>query len=260
MDIATISGLLSGAGSFASGLSSLFGGGGPSPRKQMAEAYNMKIRELTELPSYQVRGYQYAGIHPLYGMGTQPIPFNPQVIGQESKDIGGALERMGQGIDRAAAAYSSKKARAVADASAELTLENQQLQNEALRTQIAGSRQAIIRSGATVPLNDNTLIAGQGDAIQVNPSETVRTALSNRGTEAATAPSNKLYIGFDGRPMISPSPDYAESMEGNWPVGMLQNLGHNTIPFYSRMFAKWLKRQKYTAYDRGNYTEYVRNY
>lgn len=234
-------------------------GGGTSANKQMQQQWDMNVRALTELPSYQVRGYQYAGIHPLYGMGNPAISFNPQQIGG-GDDKASRLQQMGQGISRAAEAYTSQKERDLNTMSQELTVENQKLQNEALKTQIAGSMQAITRAGATVPYNDNPVIAGQGNAIEVNPSQTVRTALTNSGTEAATAPSNKLYIGFDGRPMISPSPDYAESMEGNWPVGMLQNLGHNTVPFYTRMLIKKLRREKYTAYDRDGYTEYVPNY
>lgn len=80
------------------------------------------------------------GIHPLsmLGIPSSGVPSLPLSGGDGGgSDRLAAASEMGQGISRAVAAYATREEREMAKASSALTLENQQLQNERLRSEIA---------------------------------------------------------------------------------------------------------------------------
>lgn len=81
-------------------------------------------------------------IHPLTALGIQPsVSGITNSIGSmddsSSSRWGDALNEAGQGISRAVAAYSSREEREMSKISAKLQLENQELQNARLRSEIA---------------------------------------------------------------------------------------------------------------------------
>lgn len=177
------------------------------------------------------------GIHPLAVLGMQPFG-SPQATAfvPGSTSAGDAVANLGQDIGRAYHAYSSQGERQLAAASAALNLENQSLQNDLLRSQINRMNAPGTPPGASLSLGP------MGDVL---PSEGTYSS-SNSGVEFLTTPMNRVFVGYDGKPVLMPNQEAAESMEGNWPVGMFQNLWHNTLPFYrDRIVKKWKSRDNY---------------
>jgi len=134
-----ISGGLSLAGSLLAGKQKA--PSGPTLEEQYNANLGAQLNAARQLPEAQAEGWRKAGIHPLAGLGVS-APSVPGFasIGQESSTDnrwGNALESMGQGVSRAAAAYASREERDMARASGLLQIENQQLQNDRLRSEIA---------------------------------------------------------------------------------------------------------------------------
>lgn len=86
--------------------------------------------------SWKVADAQRAGIHPLFGLGAQTHAFSPVQVG--APDYASTFGKAGQDLGRAAVALMDNKKRDnfVSQASV-LQLENQSLQNDLLRSQIA---------------------------------------------------------------------------------------------------------------------------
>lgn len=104
---------------------------------------------------WKVEDAKKAGVHPLYALGAQTHSFAPQSVG----DMG--ISQAGQDIGRAMAATETKAGNAIGE---KLALENQSLQNDLLRSQIAASKLATIRQGQTIPMptaGDRMLVDGQ---------------------------------------------------------------------------------------------------
>jgi len=90
-------------------------------------------------PSWVVEGAKAAGLHPLavLGMGGMSAPVGG--IGQEKES---AAQIIGTGLSRAAAAYQPQEEKVVARKAASLQVENMELQNARLRSEIALMNQA----------------------------------------------------------------------------------------------------------------------
>nr|QJB20682.1 MAG: DNA pilot protein [Microvirus sp.] len=143
-------------------LGGLFGGKskkGPSLEDQYGAAAVASQNQARLMPSHQVAGWKAAGIHPLAGLGlsTPAAPAFGQVGGNDGPDWGSRLSEMGQGVSRAAAAFASREEREMAKASGVLQLENQQLQNDRLRSEIA-----LMHSAGTPGLSST--LGSNGDA------------------------------------------------------------------------------------------------
>jgi len=130
---------LSSAGSFLSGLGSIgsiFGGSkkGPSLRDQaIAGAVAEDMLFDTRMDNAAQHGF-----HPLAMLGMPPMGGGGFAIGGDSGPSKmEKMAEMGQGISRAASAFTSREEREMAKLSAQLGLENQALQNDRLRSEIA---------------------------------------------------------------------------------------------------------------------------
>lgn len=130
--------LLKGAGSIASALG--IGGGGGLDRKDYRDQLRIQQKVYRETLPLNIDAMKSAGIHPLVGLGGMPSTTNAQAIIGE--DLGSRMERAGQGLGRAAQAVMSQEERVFAQASAELSLERQGLENELLRSQITNIHRA----------------------------------------------------------------------------------------------------------------------
>lgn len=219
MDPMVTSSLISAGSSLLGGLA---GSSGPSPRKLMAQQHyydqQMMKKQMQWRASDITKASRNYGIHPLSLLGQPVVGSSVSAVGGSGgRDIGSALANAGQDVSRAVAAYQSKEQRQQARILSELSVERAGLENELLRSQIATQRSQIAPAIS--------------EKASVSPSEAIYNS-GNRGIEFMTTPANKFYIGADGTPIISPSPEYAESLEGNWPVGMIQNAMHNVLPYY----------------------------
>lgn len=89
---------------------------------------------------WKVADAQAAGIHPIYALGAPTHSFSPVSVGDS---LGSGIARAGQNIGRAvnSASTLTERATATGEAMAALQVENQGLQNEMLKSQIARMRQ-----------------------------------------------------------------------------------------------------------------------
>lgn len=110
---------------------------------------------------WKVADAKAAGIHPLAALGAQTVSYSPVAVGDDG--LGSALQTMGQGISRAVEAKQLQEEREAAQARQEMAdvfnmarsqkeLEHMDLQNEFLRTQIAGARNAVTQTALPPPM------------------------------------------------------------------------------------------------------------
>ena len=150
-----IGGLLSGAGSIAGSAISA------NASKDIARENNQTARDIAN-QNYQwqkefaqsglkwnVDQAKELGINPLVVAGGPGASFSPsstQVFSPEPADYSHGLSQMGQGIGRAINAVMSKEERAKQNAVDALNLENLQLKNDYIRSQIAASNASIAKN------------------------------------------------------------------------------------------------------------------
>lgn len=141
--------------------SSLLGGIlGGNRADQAAERQAQLQREFAQTGiQWRVEDAKKAGISPYYALGAQTASYSPVSVGDGG--IGKGLSDASQDLSRAAAAGLPQGERdKINEAGAKLTLENQQLQNDLLRVQIAKQRAQLAPAVPTLKKN-GTLIDGQ---------------------------------------------------------------------------------------------------
>lgn len=141
---------------------------GPDPlylqeeSQKIANRYSLDY--ATKYPSAAAYGFKEAGIHPVYGLGGGAAMGQMPGIniggGGANEEAMSHMQTLGQGLSRVASAYLSREEREVAQASAALGLENQKLQNDRLRSEIA----LMNAPGQGPGLSETSAIPGQGDA------------------------------------------------------------------------------------------------
>lgn len=93
---------------------------------------------------WRVEDAKKAGIHPLYALGANPVNFSPTTVGTDFGSVGQDLSRA---IDVTRSSGDKVAARL-----AGLQLERAGLENELLRSQILGSKAALLRqNGPAMP-------------------------------------------------------------------------------------------------------------
>lgn len=147
---------------------------------------------------WKVADAKAAGIHPLYALGANTVSYSPvSVGGSPDTSLGSAVASAGQDVSRAMDATRTAAERGEAVVSTKLQLENQGLQNDLLRTQIAKMRGQL---GPPMPaLNDKNAIPGQPATRMVNlPGGYTLVTPGNESTQDAIS---KEY-GDEGLPQI----------------------------------------------------------
>lgn len=193
LTIAAVGKAASGIGSLASA----FGLGrdkGPSPEEQTNHNlnYERKRLDLVEgltIPT-RVAAAKKAGLHPLSALGVSPSSGSIGINYDQSS--GPDLEALGQGIDRALSVGRDKVQRQLD----QLALEKAQLENDYLKTQIAGSKQEILRSAATPSTGFSSSSGVDGvssDRINHVASVQVANKKGDVGLEAAPSPMWKEF-------------------------------------------------------------------
>lgn len=243
VDIASIAAGASAFGDIASGIgaiSGLFGGGGGlSPRKAAALQYEYQARILQNQLQWRVQDAKAAGIHPLYAIGAPTVSFSPSVVGGEDPSFSDRLQNMGAGVSRAAAAFKSSPERALTTKMAALQVENQELQNTRLKSEIVLMNQP----GTPPGFGNPQVVAGSGDSgvAQYNPSEIISRHPSNPGNVAGNPkPSAMVVQNLDGSTVILPSPDVTEALEAG---GEVLGLLYGSEQFYHNRIAPWMQNQ-----------------
>jgi len=184
---------------------------------------------------WKVADAKKAGIHPLYALGAQTHSFAPVQTG------GGSFSEMGQSVGRAIDAYRTNGERldGFTKASQSLQLENQKLNNDLLKQQLA-SNQATINQAGTPPAVPSDakryLIPGQGSTagplIDAQPTKVTIPDPSRPHNEAGASPEvgwNKTATGWaPGR-----SEKFAQSAEDDWAAGVGWNIRNRLVPMMS---------------------------
>lgn len=256
--LGAIGGILGGLGSFAGGLSSLFnsgGGGGNNnwmfneqmqlAREQLhfqQEAAKMGIR-------WRVADAKEAGLHPLFaltGQTFQPSPISVSPVQGEydrGQDVGGALERMGQGVSRAIAATQTKQERHLTElelAAASQDAASRQLDLEMKRTQLAMMQEQLRRNqgqlGPPMPSGSPTTAATGQATIKENE---ITSSQPDAPSAAAgpIAPSNQWRIAPDGS--AYPTPEKNLQMDDMGSPGWLPWMYRNhVLPYAEQVLGK----------------------
>lgn len=147
IDDAALGAILGGAGQFAGGLTSLFGGGSnQSAVSQQISNQQLQFQRAAAAQGirWKVEDAKAAGIHPLYALGAPtfnpgPIPYIGDGGAGGAGSLADSFKNMGQGLGRAFAATSSpqeRQATAFEVARQAQQYEHGNLQNELLRAQI----------------------------------------------------------------------------------------------------------------------------
>lgn len=219
---------LAGLGNAASGFGSLLGGlgglfGGSDDAEDAADNawwrnWNAQKKVAQNSVQWRVDDARKAGIHPALALGMNPASFSPSysVGGGDGGNILTDLADMGQGVGRALAAMGTKEERVMTRASARLALENQQLENDMLRSEIALKRAQLappFPSGSTT-----------GDLLEVVPTRTSPGGGGNDQFGTSSRPFHQWLTGPSGRRILAPSDDWLMMMENN-PVMIPQWIG-----------------------------------
>lgn len=210
-------------GALISAGSSLLGGFMAS--KQADKQAKLQKQFAKNAVSWKVQDAKNAGVHPLYALGAQTVSYTPQAVGdlgisQAGQDIGRAIDTSLSGRER----MSALSARAAA-----LQLENMELQNTKLASEIKLVNQA---GTPPAPINEEAIIDGQGNStITAKEFSTIMNP-SNPQAEPAARPDvmftrHKLPNGHYGY-AVNPSTETAEAMESN-PVGQFQFMVRNGL-------------------------------
>lgn len=142
-----------------------------------------------------------AGLHPLAALGAQVGLPSPVITGDTS--TGTAMAQLGQDLSRAM--HSTRTADERSKAFADLQLENQSLQNDLLRTQIASQVAKVSQAGGNPPM------PSIGEV--VDPSRRTAAIPGQPHTERAISPANKLFLNRDGTVTNWPSSDAKQAVE-----------------------------------------------
>jgi hypothetical protein len=224
---------ISAAGSFASGLGSiasafgLGGNDGPSFRTQLNDSIVAQNEHMHYGALRAIRSGKQLGLNPLTLLGKSPI--NGFTAQYNSPQKGPDLEALGQGIDRAANAGRSMIQRKLD----EEALEHARLQNDYLKTQIAGSQIAIANTGATVPVGTGigSKHANSPDRNEGFSADALKRVKSDRpGFEDGIAQKHKLVMDDRGDPIRVLNTDVVGDNE----ILMLQDALVNTFPDMAR--------------------------
>jgi len=188
-----ISSALIGAGS--SMLGGFMGGKGMSNKEAFTKMQEQAYISRTEIP-LRIQAYKDAGIHPLYSVGGST--FTPSMVtpepGASRSNMADAVSSAGQHLGRAAAAYQTTEERAYTKASQTLSLENQALQNDLLRSQLTSIHTPT--NPAFPSASSLYAVPGQGDTRQLsgfdNEGGADASVSSSRNGSLAVVPSTSV--------------------------------------------------------------------
>jgi len=212
---------LSGFGQAAGGLASIasaFGLGqndGPSFQTQLNDNLTA-TRKITRAQNYhaleaRIEAAKANGLHPLTAVGGGTTAGSMQAV---YKDKGPDLDKLGQGIDRALNAGRNATQRKLD----ELALEKAGLENDYLRTQIAGSQAAISGTAGTVAIRSNSDDTGN---VELVPHKQTSKHADDSGRAAGLPPAFVRYDVGNGQTIELPYSEEgpSEALE-NMPIGL----------------------------------------
>lgn len=233
------------AGSFASGLGSLMGGGGTS-RKRERDSYVIAAEEQRKNIGPWLKAVEAAGIHPLIGMGQNPVASPSVSVGGGDSNRLAGLEQMGQGVSRALSAGQNQEQRIITKQAQQLQLENMSLQNDLLRSQITRISEPTTppMSGANYNLKGQT----QSGVVDMLPSEQIHSYPNQPHRQAGTINTYQI----DSQGGVVPSEQMKTRIEDDFIAQMMWHLknriGREDLPdgrVWSNVNQQYMTPQEY---------------
>ena len=154
-------------GALIGGATSILGGilGSSSKKKESQLEYERQKEFAQHGIRWKVEDAKQAGIHPLYAVGAPTTTYAAQAATGTDYGLAQAGQDIGRAID--AKRTHSERDKATLDTANALQLQNMELRNELLSTQIAKIRGA--GQPPPIPGSGNFLIDGQGDSHNLLP-------------------------------------------------------------------------------------------
>lgn len=193
-----------------------------TPTPQQQARFQGSLAHVTNYKSImgKLLAAKEGGIHPLVAMGSGTS--SGPSIQLESKTSSFDPSEMGQGIDRIIQNSRSKQQNALDN----LTLEKAKLENEYLKTQIAGSAQAVARSAQAPTPNSNPSMVGQGN--------------SPDNSNTRKPPASAQYRNYNGSTSLLTSKDASEAYEALGVLGQGDFLVRNYLPYEASKAGRFL--------------------
>lgn len=153
-------------GALISAGSSILGGilGNKSAKKAAAQEHARQVQFAQNGIQWKVQDAKKAGIHPLYALGANTVSYSPTQIGPTDFGFSQAGQDIGRAIDSGRSA--NERTAALSSRAAALQLQNMELQNQKLASEIALTNQA---GTPPPPITENAVITGQGVSMQPVP-------------------------------------------------------------------------------------------
>lgn len=229
--------------------SSLLGGlmGQSSQKKALSAQMALADRQMEMQKQFAQQGIRWrvedaqkAGIHPLYALGAQPQSFSPVSISADgSSPMGDALSSMGQDIGRAMMAKQTAGERFNAQVE-RLKLENMELNNDLLRSQIARnygvSLPPPMPNVITEPLAPPEAVGSimsQAAGTELVPVELNMSTPGQPAKQAGAVNDYAFTYTADGGLTLTPSKDVKELVEDDFVQQLLWSLRNQVVPHFS---------------------------
>lgn len=197
--------------------------------KANAQNYAMQKEFAQNSIRWKVEDAKAAGIHPLYALGASPYMASPSFT---PGNAGSTFAQVGQDLSRSIHATRTAEERAEALGPMQsLQLENMGLQNDLLRTQIQGSKAAILRQTSNPPMPSmasNRFIEGQGN-VALEPSRIVASGSNDPSRQAGAINQYQLTERDRGGYGLVPSEQMKERMDDDFITSVLWHLQHRLV-------------------------------
>lgn len=228
----------------------LLGSKGTSRKRERDSAIiasEVALDHSRKAPSAAVEGFRAAGIHPLFGLtGTSGVTAMPSY--STPADNGGPnFAQVGQGIARAATAFAGRAERAIAEKSAQLGIENQELQNQRLRSEITLMNQP----GRGPGLTSVPGLPGQGDSSLARAKEMISLMDTPYGRKQGAHPLHKSAYDENGNVIRM----FNEEDLGDNDLAQIAHFLRYTMPDHLHNFGRGVAkkiRNRSRDYDRSN--------
>jgi len=189
--------------------------------------YDMQVEFAKNGIRWKAEDAKAAGLHPLAALGTNTVSFQPSFVGDSGSGgspWGDVARNLGQNIGRAVAATQTQDERIAT----QLRLENMQLQNELLKSQITSINKP---NNPPLPVGGSAnFVPGQGDSgMLVKPSERTASQEGRPAQEAGWRPDVSYSRTDTGLVPVIPQ-GLSESMEDDTLGKIFWRIRNQVVP------------------------------
>ena len=218
-----------------SGIAGVLGNNAQEEAAELAARESRRNRKLQKEFAqngirWRVEDAKRAGLHPLYALGANTASFSPASTAFAPDDsLAHMAANMGQDLSRAVASTRTQDERL--ESMTSLQLENQSLQNDLLRSQIAKLNSS--QTGPALPSAVSPAgFDGQGDAFAVKPAEAFASS-QGRPAQEAGAINSYGFMRTDTGLAVVPSADAKQRTEDDFLQQLQWMVRNQLLPAFS---------------------------